>query len=61
MDLKIEVENPEVKLSIPLLVVGNKADLVSERYRINKSDIANTFNGTSVCMVIFFFFTTDTF
>jgi len=61
MDLKIEVENPEVKLSIPLLVVGNKADLVSERYRINKSDIANTFNGKSVCMVIFFFFTTDTF
>jgi len=51
MDLKIEVENPEIKLSVPLLVVGNKADLVSERYRINKSDIANTFNGTSVCMV----------
>jgi len=50
LDLKIEVENPEIKLSVPLLVVGNKADLVSERYRVNKSDIANTFNGTSICM-----------
>ncbi|ORX75085.1 hypothetical protein BCR32DRAFT_249829 [Anaeromyces robustus] len=50
MDLKIEVENPDIKLSVPLLVVGNKADLVAEQYRVNKSDIANTFNGSSVCM-----------
>jgi GTPase SAR1 family protein len=50
LDLKIEVESPDIKLSVPLLVVGNKADLVTEQYRINKSDIANTFNGTSVCM-----------
>jgi len=49
-DLKIEVENPDIKLSVPLLVVGNKADLVAEQYRVNKSDIANTFNGSSICM-----------
>jgi len=42
-----------MKLSVPLLVVGNKADLVAKQYRINKNDITNTFNGTSVCMVYY--------
>jgi len=49
-NLNVEVENSKMKLSVPLLVVGNKADLVAKQYRINKNDITNTFNGTSVCM-----------